>query len=59
MLDHLEKSTGRLYQSGLVLKDEAVIHNQLLDGRKANLVSIFTYFVPYICNYVCTAKACV
>lgn len=33
MLDHLEKSTGRLYQSGLVLKDEAIVHNQLLDGK--------------------------
>ena len=48
MLDHLEKSTGRLYQSGLLLKDEAILHNQLLDGKKGYLISI----EMYVCIYV-------
>ena len=47
MLDHLEKSTGRLYQSGLVLKDEARVHNQLLDGRGCLFVCLFA------CLFVC------
>ena len=47
MLDHLEKSTGRLYQSGLVLKDEARVHNQLLDGRGCLFVCLL------VCLFVC------
>ena len=32
MLDDLEKSTGRLYQSASNMKEESHVHNRLLEG---------------------------